>query len=77
MNPDSVPSLLPWLIAALAATLVVAVWLALQLGRLGRRLDGQLAQQQLALLREVQTVTTAGSDRSSPVAKLNTPRRAS
>ena len=63
MNPDSVPSLLPWLIAALAATLVVAVWLALQLGRLGRRLDGQLAQQQLALLREVQTVTTAGSDR--------------
>ncbi|MBL8434892.1 MAG: DNA recombination protein RmuC [Zoogloea sp.] len=63
MNPESASSLLPWLLAALAVTLAAVVWLALQLGRLGRRVDEQFAQLQLGLLRDIQTATTAGSDR--------------
>jgi len=63
MNPESSSSLLPWLLAALAVTLAAVVWLALQLGRLGRRVDEQFAQLQLGLLRDIQTATTAGSDR--------------
>lgn len=63
MNPESASSLLPWLLAALAVTLAAVVWLALQLGRMGRRVDEQFAQLQLGLLRDIQTATTAGSDR--------------
>ena len=43
MNPESASSLLPWLIAALAVTLVAVGWLVLQLGRLGQRMDAQFA----------------------------------
>ena len=63
MNPESASSLLPWLLAALAGTLAAVVWLALQLGRLGRRVDEQFAQLQLGLLRDIQSATTAASDR--------------
>lgn len=63
MNPESASSLLPWLLAALAVTLAAVVWLALQLGRLGRRVDEQFARLQLGLLRDIQTATTAASDR--------------
>lgn len=63
MNPESASSLLPWLIAALAVTLVAVGWLVLQLGRLGQRMDAQFAQQQLGLLRDIQSATTAASDR--------------
>ena len=63
MTPAAASSLLPWLLAALAGTLAAVVWLALQLGRLGRRVDEQFAQLQLGLLRDIQTATTAASDR--------------
>ncbi len=65
MNPDaaSAPSLLPWLLAAFVFTLAAVVWLALLVGRLGRRLDGQFAEQHLQFVKELQTVSTVGSDR--------------
>ena len=65
MNPDaaSAPSLLPWLLAAFVFTLAAVVWLALLVGRLGRRLDGQFAEQHLQFVKELQAVSTVGSDR--------------
>lgn len=65
MNPDaaSAPSLLPWLLAAFVFTLAAVVWLALLVGRLGRGFDGQFAEQHLQFVKELQTVSTVGSDR--------------
>ena len=61
MNSDAF-FLLAFLVAF--AVLVVAVlWLLVQIGRLGRRVEQGLADQHLQLVKELQATSLAGSDR--------------
>ncbi|MBL8453202.1 MAG: hypothetical protein JNK97_10695, partial [Zoogloea sp.] len=77
MNPESapaVPSLVPWLFAALALVFAGLIFLILKLRRLandrdaladelGARLESLFGHQQLHFVRELQAATTTASDR--------------
>ncbi len=61
MNTDAAFLLI--FLVAFAVLVLAVLWLLVQIGRLGRRVDQGFAEQQLQLVKELQATSVAGSDR--------------